>query len=68
MGETKVKRAEVINAVSIPGSKVNSDYTLSKEKNGCTLTWSLEGLKVVTDKGTAIIPPGNVKFVLLADK
>ena len=65
--DVKVKRAEVINAITIPGSKVNADYTLSKEKNGCALSWSLEGLRVVTERGTAIVPPGNVRYVLLEE-
>jgi hypothetical protein len=68
MKPEKVKSVLLHEAVSIPGSKVTSDFTLTPTKQpGIALSVCELGIIVEHAKGRALIPMSNVKVIILEE-
>jgi hypothetical protein len=68
MKPEKVQSVLLKEAVTIPGTKVVSDFTLSSKKQiGISISVCELGVLVDTTKGQALIPMSNVKVIILGE-
>jgi hypothetical protein len=68
MKPEKVTSVLLKEAVTIPGTKVVSDFTLSPKKQiGISISVCELGVLVDTAKGQALIPMSNVKVIILGE-
>ena len=68
MKPEKVTSVLLREAITIPGTKVVSDFTLSPKKQvGISISVCELGILVDTAKGQALIPMSNVKVIILGE-
>jgi len=68
MKPEKVQSVLLREAITIPGTKVVSDFTLSPKKQiGISISVCELGVLVDTTKGQALIPMSNVKVIILGE-